>query len=164
MQMDAVSLPYEAAEILNRKYFDSLLPSRLGCTSHLSRAAKVDLVMKKPLIGILVGGFLGIFDGWSALWTAGDDPAVRADIAIIVAMGVLKGVIAGVAAGLMARKLRSVLLGMAFGATVGLLLALPIVLMQGKYYWQIMLPGATVGLLVGLATQKYGGRKTTAAS
>ena len=29
--------------------------------------------------------------------------------------------------------------------------------MQGKYYREIMLPGGLVGLIVGYATQKYGG-------
>jgi hypothetical protein len=27
--------------------------------------------------------------------------------------------------------------------------------MQGKYYFEIMLPGGLVGLIVGYATQKY---------
>ena len=37
-----------------------------------------------------------------------------------------------------------------------LLLALPVALLQGKYYFQIILPGMLVGLIVGFATQKYG--------
>jgi hypothetical protein len=28
--------------------------------------------------------------------------------------------------------------------------------MQGKYYFEIMLPGAILGVIVGYATQKYG--------
>jgi hypothetical protein len=39
---------------------------------------------------------------------------------------------------------------------VGAFLAWLIALMQGGYYFQIILPGTLVGLIVGFATQKYG--------
>jgi len=51
---------------------------------------------------------------------------------------------------------QSLALGIAFGLAVGLLLALMVALMQHGYYFQIMLPGGMVGLIVGYATQRYG--------
>jgi predicted membrane protein len=47
-------------------------------------------------------------------------------------------------------------LGIVFGLAVGLLLAFIIARLQHGYYFQIMLPGGMVGLIVGYATQRYG--------
>jgi predicted membrane protein len=47
-------------------------------------------------------------------------------------------------------------LGILFGLGVGLALAFVIAQLQHGYYFQIMLPGGMVGLIVGYATQKYG--------
>ncbi|MEA2463799.1 MAG: hypothetical protein QOJ98_1546, partial [Acidobacteriota bacterium] len=67
-----------------------------------------------------------------------------------------KGVIAGIAAGIFARKVRSVAAGIAFGLAVGLVLAYGVAAMEGKYYFEIMLPGGIVGAILGWATQRYG--------
>ncbi len=113
--------------------------------------------MAKPLLGLLLGAFLGIFDGLSALFTQGDDPNVRRDILMIVGMGVFKGGVAGIAIGYFARKFASLPLGIVFGLTIGFLLASPVAfLLVQKYYWEIILPGGLVGLIIGYATQKYG--------
>ena len=53
--------------------------------------------MNKVVLGLLLGGILGIFDGRSAWFT----PAVRAQVLTIVIGSTLKGLIAGV---LMSRK------------------------------------------------------------
>lgn len=57
------------------------------------------------------------------------------------------------------RKVHSLPLGIVFGLAVGLLLAYAVAAMPsatGKhYYFEIMLPGAIVGLIVGYATQKW---------
>ena len=53
------------------------------------------------------------------------------------------------------RKVNSLLWGTVFGLAVGLFLAYLVAAMQGKYYFQIMLPGGILGLAVGLATQKF---------
>jgi hypothetical protein len=34
--------------------------------------------------------------------------------------------------------------------------------MQGKYYFEIMLPGGTIGAILGWATQRYGTRSAVA--
>jgi hypothetical protein len=106
-----------------------------------------------------LGGVLGIFDGLSALVSA---PETAPMIAGIVAGSTLKGVVTGVLIGFFARKVRSLPLGIFFGLLVGLVLAWAIAALpsaDGKhYYWQIMLPGALLGCIVGFVTQRYGGR------
>ena len=109
--------------------------------------------MSKPLIGILVGAVLGAFDGLTAWFT----PAVRDQLAGIVVSSTFKGVIAGIAIGFFAKKFNSLPLGLLFGLAIGALLAyLTARFAVGGYYFEIMLPGSLVGLIVGFATQKYG--------
>jgi hypothetical protein len=109
--------------------------------------------MSKPLIGILVGAVLGAFDGLTAYFT----PAVRDQLAGIVVSSTFKGIIAGIAIGFFAKKFHSLPLGLLFGLAIGALLAyLTARFAVGGYYFEIMLPGSLVGLIVGFATQKYG--------
>jgi hypothetical protein len=113
--------------------------------------------MNKPVFGLVLGGILGIFDGLSALVSS---PEVSSQIAGIVVGSTFKGLIAGVLIGWFAKKVNSLPLGVAFGLIVGAALALPIAIMNSNalhhnYYWQIMLPGSVVGLIVGYATQRY---------
>jgi hypothetical protein len=120
--------------------------------------------MSKPVFGLILGGILGIFDGLTALFT----PEARAQIVGIVIGSTFKGIIAGVLIGWFAKKVNSLPLGIVFGLAVGLLLAFAVAAMpnpSGKhYYFEIMLPGAIVGLIVGYATQKYRGRLAPAQS
>jgi hypothetical protein len=112
--------------------------------------------MNKILLGLLIGGILGVFDGLTAWFT----PAVRAQLLGIVIGSTFKGLIAGVLIGWFARKVNSLPLGILFGLSVGLLLAYAVAAMpdpQGKhYYFEIMLPGGIVGMIVGYATQRFG--------
>ena len=109
--------------------------------------------MSKPLIGIIVGAVLGAFDGLTAWFT----PAVRDQLAGIVVSSTFKGIIAGIAIGFFAKKFHSLPLGLLFGLAIGALLAyLTARFAVGGYYFEIMLPGSLVGLIVGFATQKYG--------
>jgi len=112
--------------------------------------------MNKTLLGLLLGGLLGIFDGLTAWFT----PAVREQLMGIVIGSTVKGLIAGVLIGYFARKVRSLPLGIVFGLGVGLLLAFAVAAMpdpSGKhYYFKIMLPGGIVGMIVGYATQRFG--------
>ena len=111
--------------------------------------------MNKPIVGLLLGGVLGIFDGLTAWFT----PEARAQIAGIVIGSTIKGLIAGAAIGYFAKKVNSLPWGIVFGLGVGLLLAFLVAAMpnpEGKqYYFEIMLPGSMVGAIVGFATQKY---------
>jgi len=108
--------------------------------------------MNKILVGLLLGGVLGIFDGLTAWFT----PAARAEMISIVIGSCTKGMIAGVAAGWFARKVQSVVAGLLFGLGVGLILAWLVAFKQHGYYFEIMLPGGIVGAIVGWATQRYG--------
>lgn len=68
----------------------------------------------------------------------------------------IKGIIAGVLIRVFARKVNSLALGIVFGLGVGLLLAFGVAYTQHAHYFEIMLPGGMVGLIVGYATQRYG--------
>lgn len=116
--------------------------------------------MNKIVIGIILGAVLGVFDGLTAWFT----PEVRKDILGIIIGSTFKGVIAGVAAGIFARRVQSTVAGVLFGLVVGLGLAYWVASMQGKYYFEIMLPGATVGAILGWATQRYGKPARSSAS
>lgn len=112
--------------------------------------------MNKPLFGLVLGGLLGILDGMTAWFT----PDARPQMVSIIIGSTFKGLIAGVLIGWFARKVNSLPAGIVFGLTVGLLLAFAVAAMPsptGKhYYFEIMLPGGLVGLIVGYATQRYG--------
>jgi hypothetical protein len=111
--------------------------------------------MSKPIFGLLLGGILGIFDGLTAYFT----PEVRDQLLGIVIGSTVKGLVAGYAIGFFSNKVNSLPLGIVFGLGVGLILAYIVAAMpspSGKhYYFEIMLPGAIVGAIVGYATQKY---------
>src|SRR5919206_4447947 len=120
--------------------------------------------MNKPVFGLVVGGVLGIFDGLSALVSS---PEVSSQIVGIVIGSTFKGLIAGVLIGWFAKKVNSLALGIVFGLLVGAALAFPIAIMNSNalhhnYYWQIMLPGSVVGLIVGYATQRHTPAKRSA--
>ncbi len=112
--------------------------------------------MNKILLGTILGGILGIFDGMTALFT----PEAAPQIVGIVIGSTIKGIIAGLAIGFFARKVNSLPLGILFGLAVGLLLAYIVAAIpdpSGKhYYFEIMLPGSILGIIVGYATQKFG--------
>jgi hypothetical protein len=112
--------------------------------------------MNKALLGLILGGILGVFDGLTAWFT----PAVRAQLLGIVLGSTFKGLIAGVLIGYFARKVNSLPLGIIFGLGIGLLLAYAVAAMpqpSGQhYYWEIMLPGGMVGTIIGYATQRFG--------
>jgi hypothetical protein len=109
--------------------------------------------MSKPLFGLLLGGILGILDGLTALISA---PQTRPQIIGIVIGSMIKGLIAGVLIGWFSRKVKSLPLGILFGLAVGALLAYGVVSLQHNlYFWEIMLPGSAVGVIVGYATQRH---------
>ena len=120
--------------------------------------------MNKPVFGVLLGGFLGIFDGLSALLSA---PEVAPQIVGIVIGSTFKGLLAGVIIGWFARRVRSVPLGIAFGLVVGAAFATAIAAMPNPdgshYWWQIILPGSVLGIIVGYATQRHASARAAAA-
>jgi len=113
--------------------------------------------MSKPMLGLVLGGIMGVFDGLSALISAPNDPAIKAGIVGIVIGSTVKGLITGVLIGWFAKRTQSMPLAIVFGMAVGLTLAYLVCLLQKlggqpPYYWQIMLPGAILGVIVGYAT------------
>ena len=80
--------------------------------------------MNKPVLGLLLGGVLGIFDGLSALVSA---PETAPDIVGIVIGSTIKGIVAGAIIGWIATRVRSaqavILAGLAVGAFFAFLIA-----------------------------------------
>ncbi len=121
--------------------------------------------MSKPVLGLLLGGMLGILDGLTALVSA---PETAPGIVTIVLGSCFKGLVAGLIIGWFARVKQNLPLGIVVGFAVGALCALPFALSvdpnTGKqYFWEILIPGSLVGLMVGYATQRYGNRRTATA-
>lgn len=118
--------------------------------------------MSKPVLGLMLGGILGVFDGLSALVSA---PEVAPDIVGIVIGSTFKGLVAGVLIGWFANRVPSVSKGVMFGLAVGAFFAFLVAAIPQPdgthYWWEIMLPGSVLGIIVGYATQVYG-RRTAA--
>lgn len=117
--------------------------------------------MTKPMLGLALGGVLGVFDGLSALVSAPNDPAVKAGIVGIVIGSTVKGILTGLLIGWFAKRTKSLAPAIVFGLAVGLALAFCVSLAQKMagqpaYYWQIMLPGGILGVIVGYATFTHG--------
>ena len=110
--------------------------------------------MKKPVFAMLLGGILGVFDGLTALISGG--PEIPAMIGTIVAGSTFKGVVACLIVGLVAQRTQSMAIIVTVGLVVGALFAF-LVTLGGPYFWEIILPGSIVGLIVGFATAKYRG-------
>ncbi len=110
--------------------------------------------MSKPILGLVLGGILGVLDGFSTLFA--DDPEVRVRIIEIVIGSTIKGLVAGYAIGYFSWRFKSLPLGIAIGLGIGLFLALLVAFWEGGHYVEIILPGGIMGLIVGFATQRYG--------
>ena len=113
--------------------------------------------MNKPVLGMLLGGILGIFDGLTALVSA---PETAPHIVGIVIGSTFKGLLAGVLIGWFAKKVHSLPAGLLVGLATGAFFAYLVAAMPNPdgthYYWEIILPGSVLGLIVGYATQRYG--------
>jgi hypothetical protein len=123
--------------------------------------------LTKPVLGLVLGGVLGVFDGLSALVSAPNDPNIKAGIVGIVIGSTIKGILTGAIVGWYANRTNSTAAGIGVGLVVGLLLAglvcaLQVMAGQPGYYWQIMLPGAVLGIIVGYATVRYPAAERTA--
>lgn len=117
--------------------------------------------MNKVWLGLLLGAVLGVIDGLTALVSA---PETAPQIATIVIGSCGKGLVAGLIIGFFARKVDHLAAGIIFGIATSALVTLPIALApqptnNGEpYFWEIIIPGSLVGLIVGFATQRYGTR------
>lgn len=113
--------------------------------------------MSKLMIGLVLGAVLGLLDGLGAYMY----PGVASMMTGIIIGSTFKGLLTGLVAGFFARKFNSVPLGILVGLTTGFILSLLVAATSpdptGRhYYLEIILPGATLGAIVGFATQKLG--------
>jgi hypothetical protein len=109
--------------------------------------------LRKPMLGLAVGGTLGLLDGLSGFL----EPSLAPVMTGVITSSLLKGLLAGVVIGYVSQKLRSMALGLLAGGAIGAVLSLPVILWAGMAsFWDIMLPGMLLGLIVGFSTQKFG--------
>ncbi len=119
--------------------------------------------MNKPVLGLLAGAGLGILDGLSSLVSA---PEVAPDLPMIIVGSCGKGLVAGLVIGFFARKVSNLTAGLLFGIATSALVTWPIAIAPNPrnnnepYFWEIIIPGMLVGLIVGFVTQRYGTRPT----
>lgn len=110
----------------------------------------------KPVVGLTLGAALGFVDGLTALLYPDTGPMMGT----ILMGSTFKGLLAGVVAGFLGRKWQSVPLGIVAGLLVAAAITYPIAAApasNGKiYFWEILVPGALVGAIVGFATQRFG--------
>jgi hypothetical protein len=117
--------------------------------------------ISKPVLGLVLGGGLGLADGVSGFF----EPSLAPVMTSVITFSMLKGLIAGALIGIFAKKVRSMPWGLFTGVVIAALLSLLVVLRAGMaLFWDIMLPGMLIGLIVGFATQRFGKKAETAPS
>jgi len=117
--------------------------------------------LTKPILGLTVGGALGLLDGLSGFL----EPSLARVMTVVIASSLLKGLVAGVAIGYVSQKLRSMALGLLAGAVIGAALSLLVILWAGMaLFWDILLPGMLLGVIVGFSTQKFGTQRAAPAA
>jgi len=98
-------------------------------------------------------------DGLSGFLYPGLAPVMTS----VITFSLLKGLIAGVIIGYVAQRLHSMILGILAGAVIASALSLLVILRAGMaLFWDILLPGMLLGVIVGFATQRFGTNAQTA--
>ncbi len=114
--------------------------------------------MGKLKVGLIVGGGLGLLDGLSTFFAP--EAVKMGMMPMIIAGSTVKGLVTGFLAGWIANRYRSLPIGIVSGLTIGLVLSFLVALMpdpQGNHhFFEIMLPGALLGFVVGFVCQKWG--------
>jgi len=109
----------------------------------------------KPMLGLAVGGTLGLLDGLSGFL----EPSLAPVMTSVITFSLLKGLIAGVAIGFFSNRVHSMAYGLLAGVAIAAMLSLLVILRAGMaLFWDIMLPGMLLGVIVGFATQRFGNR------
>ncbi len=117
--------------------------------------------LSKPILGLLTGGTLGLLDGLSGFL----EPSLAPVMSSVITFSMLKGLLSGLAIGFFSQRVRSMPLGLFAGIIIAALLSLLVILKAGMgLFWDIMLPGMLLGVIVGFATQKFGRRVEASAS
>jgi hypothetical protein len=115
--------------------------------------------LTKPMLGLALGGTLGLLDGLSGFF----EPSLAPMMGSVITFSMLKGLVSGVVIGYISQKVHSMLLGILAGVAIAALLSLVVILRAGMaLFWDIMLPGMLLGIIVGFCTQKFGMRTDAA--
>ncbi len=111
------------------------------------------MTLTKPMLGLAVGGTLGLLDGLSGFF----EPSLAPVMGSVITFSLLKGLLAGLATGFVSRRFHSMLVGILAGAAIAAALSLLVILHAGMaLFWDILLPGMLLGVIVGFATQRFG--------
>jgi hypothetical protein len=117
------------------------------------------MILTKPMLGLAVGGVLGLLDGLSGFF----EPSLALVMGSVITFSLIKGLMAGLATGYVSQRVHSMLLGILVGIGIAATLSLLVVMHAGMaLFWDIMIPGMLLGLIVGFATQRFG--KTAASA
>jgi hypothetical protein len=113
----------------------------------------------KPMLGLTLRGTLGLLDGLSGFL----EPSLAPLMTSVITFSLLKGLVSGVAIGYFSKKVHSILLGILAGVLIGAFSMLLILKAGVALFWDILLPGMLLGVIVGFATQRFG-KQTSDAS
>ncbi|HEY6263499.1 MAG TPA: hypothetical protein VIW93_01740 [Candidatus Acidoferrum sp.] len=115
--------------------------------------------LSKPMLGLALGGTLGLLDGLTGFF----EPSLAPVMGSVVTFSMLKGLVSGVLIGYVSQKAHSMLVGILAGIAIAALLSFLVILRTGMaLFWDIMLPGMLLGVIVGFCTQKFGHNVGTA--
>jgi len=111
------------------------------------------MTLTKPILGLAVGGTLGLLDGLSGFF----EPSLAPVMGSVITFSLLKGLLAGLATGYVSQRVHSMTLGILAGTGIAAALSLLVILHAGMaLFWDILLPGMLLGVIVGFATQRFG--------
>jgi hypothetical protein len=109
--------------------------------------------LSKPMLGLALGGTLGLLDGLTGFF----EPSLAPVMGSVITFSMLKGLVSGVLIGYVSQKAHSMLVGILAGIAIAALLSFLVILRAGMaLFWDIMLPGMLLGVIVGFCTQKFG--------
>ena len=109
--------------------------------------------LTKPILGLALGGTIGLLDGLTGFFY----PSLAPLMSSVITFSLLKGLVTGIVIGYISQRVHSMVLGILAGLAVGAVLSLLVILHAGiALFWDIMLPGMLLGVIVGFATQRFG--------
>jgi len=109
--------------------------------------------ISKPTLGLILGGALGLLDGLSGFLS----PELAPLMSSVITFSLLKGLVTGLVIGYVAHRVHSVAWGVLAGIAIAAVFSLLLILRAGMaLFWDILLPGMLLGLIVGFATQHFG--------
>jgi hypothetical protein len=112
-----------------------------------------EMSLTKPMLGLAVGGTLGLLDGISGFL----EPSLAPLMGSVITFSLLKGLASGVSIGYFSKRVDSMPLGILAGVVIAAALSMLLILKAGiALFWDIILPGMLLGVIVGFATQRFG--------